>query len=51
MEKYNEKINKSTDWGGDASTGGLPVAGNRVQEFIKGSLNTKFGAIYKPEGS
>lgn len=31
MEKYNEKINKSTDWGGDASTGGLPVAGNRVQ--------------------
>ena len=32
---YDEKINKSQDWGGDKSTSGLPVAGNRVQEFIK----------------
>ena len=36
---YDEKINKDTDWGGDNSTGGLPVAGRRVQEFIKESLN------------
>lgn len=37
---YDEKIGKSTDWGGDNSTGGLPVSGRRVQEFIKESLNT-----------
>lgn len=43
---YNEKINKLTDWGGDASTGGLPVSGERVQEFIKESLNSKFGNIH-----
>lgn len=36
---YDQKINKNTDWGGDASTGGLQVKGNRVQEFIKDSLN------------
>ena len=28
---YDEKISKSTDWGGDESTGGLPVAGGRIQ--------------------
>lgn len=38
---YNEKIAPTTDWGGDESTGGLPVAGNRVQEFIKEQLNSK----------
>ena len=36
---YDQKINKNTDWGGDSSTGGLQVKGNRVQEFIKDSLN------------
>lgn len=40
---YNEKINKHTDWGGDESTGGLPVAGNRVQEFIKEQFKYRFG--------
>ena len=47
---YNEKINRNTDWGGDLSTNGLPVAGNRVQEFIKEELNLKSGAFYKPAG-
>ena len=36
---YDQKINKNTDWGGDRSTGGLQVKGNRVQEFIKDELN------------
>ena len=36
---YDQKINKNTDWGGDRSTGGLQVNGNRVQEFIKDELN------------
>lgn len=43
---YDEKINKNTDWGGDESTGGLPVAGNRVQEFIKEQLNNKAGVFH-----
>lgn len=47
---YNEKINRDTAWGGDASTGGLPVAGGRVQEFIKDELKTKAGAFYRPGG-
>lgn len=38
---YNEKITPNTDWGGDSSTGGLPVAGSRVQEFIKEQLNKR----------
>ena len=38
---YNEKITPKTDWGGDSSTGGLPVAGYRVQEFIKEQLNLR----------
>lgn len=44
MNIYDEKINKYTDWGGDDSTGGLPVSGRRVQEFIKDTLNTKISA-------
>lgn len=43
---YDDKINKNTDWGGDSSTGNLPVSGRRVQEFIKDSLNSKMGTIY-----
>ena len=38
---YNEKITPKTDWGGDSTTGGLPVAGYRVQEFIKEQLNLR----------
>lgn len=47
---YNNKINRDTNWGGDLSTSGLPVAGNRVQEFIKDELKLKSGAFYKPTG-
>ena len=36
---YDGEINKQTDWGGDESTGNLPVAGSRVQQFIKKSLD------------
>lgn len=46
MNIYDEKINKYTDWGGDDSTGGLPVSGKRVQEFIKDTLNTKISATF-----
>lgn len=56
---WNEKINDSTNWAGDESTEGLPVAGGRVQEYIrenivniKTALNgissatgTKFGSV------
>ena len=43
---YDEKISKSTDWGGDESTSNLPVAGSRVQEFIKEQLNSKAGVFH-----
>jgi hypothetical protein len=48
---YNGNITKHTDWGGDASTSGLPVSGKIVQQFIKDELDSKIGAFYKPEGS
>lgn len=47
---YNKKINRNTAWGGDMSTSGLPVAGGRVQEFIKDELNARAGAFYRPSG-
>ena len=43
---YDKKIEKKTDWGGDESTGGLPVSGGRVQEFIKEQLNSKAGVFH-----
>ncbi len=48
---YNQKIGRDTDWGGDKSTGGLPVNGARVQEFIKDELNSKFGSILLNTGT
>ena len=48
---YNQKIGRNTDWGGDATTGGLPVAGGRVQEFIKEELNSKFGSVFLDTGT
>ena len=45
-EIWDKPIDKNTDWGGDASTGNLPVSGNRVQEFIKGTLDKKGGIFY-----
>ena len=46
---YDEEINKHTDWGGDSSTGDLPVSGTRVQEFIKKTLDGKMGIFYYDE--
>lgn len=42
---WDQAIDKNVDWGGDKSTGGAPVSGKRVQEFIKNSLNQKFGYL------
>ena len=47
---YNGKITRNTDWGGDASTGYLPVDGESVQKHVKSELETKIGAVYKPDG-
>ena len=38
-EYYDKEITDATDWGGDASTGGKKVKGNRVQEYIKKKLS------------
>lgn len=46
---YNGKITQTTDWGGDESTGGLPVSGARVQEFIKETLDNKLGYLHYDE--
>lgn len=43
---WNNTINKHTDWGGDATTDGLPVSGEKVQEFIKSALENKMGTIH-----
>ena len=43
---WNNPIDKNVDWGGDESTGGLPVSGNQVQAFIKSSLDGKAGLFY-----
>ena len=46
IKLFQEPIDKRHDWGGDDRTNGLPVSGERVQEFIKNTLNSKFGALY-----
>lgn len=46
---WTKSINKHTDWGGDESTDNYPVAGEKVQEFIKGSLNSRFGGLWYNE--
>lgn len=38
---YDGKITPNVDWGGDSNTGGLPVSGRRVQEFIKEQLELR----------
>lgn len=37
-QTWNNPIDKSVDWGGDASTNGLPVSGEMIQKFIKERL-------------
>lgn len=45
-QTWNNPIDKTVDWGGDATTGNLPVSGEMVQRFIKESLNGKAGLFY-----
>lgn len=45
-KSYDEKIDKTIDWGGDEQTGGLGVKGSRVQEFIKDQLEHRIGVLY-----
>ena len=40
---YDNPIDLSTNWGGDSSTGNLPVSGRRVQELIKNTFAKKGG--------
>lgn len=47
---WEQEITKSTNWAGDASTGGDPVSGQYVQKFIKDTLEKKFGhLVYNKE--
>lgn len=43
---WEHEIDKTVDWGGDLSTGGAPVSGKYVQQFIKDTLSKKFGYLY-----
>ena len=42
---WDGEVKMSTDWGGDISTGYAPLSGERVQEFIKESINSKVGYL------
>ena len=42
---FDNPITLGTDWGGDASTGNLPVSGRRVQELIKNTFAKKGGCV------
>lgn len=42
---YDGDITLSTDWGGDETTGNLPVVGEKVQKVIKESINSKVGYV------
>ena len=45
-QTWNNPIDKNVDWGGDATTGNLPVSGEMVQRFIKESLDGKAGLFH-----
>ncbi len=45
-KSYDKPIDKTIDWGGNEMTGGLPVKGSRVQEFIKDQLEHRIGILY-----
>ena len=42
---FDNPITLDTDWGGDSSTGNLPVSGRRVQELIKNTFTKKGGCV------
>ncbi len=43
---WEQPITKKDDWGGGKFSGGAPVSGKVVQDFIKETLNKKFGYLY-----
>lgn len=43
---YDKPIDKNVAWDGDATTEYKPVRGSRIEEFLKGALNTKAGVFY-----
>ena len=43
---WDEPIDKNTPWDGNEDTNNLPVRGSRVEEFLKGSLNSKIGVLF-----
>lgn len=55
-KKYYEgtDYNINTDWGGDETTGGLPLPGSAVQDIVKTNINElhnkKIGYVAKGEG-
>lgn len=42
---YDGEVTMDTDWGGNKETGQLPVSGEKVQKFIKDSINSKVGYV------
>ena len=40
-ELYTEDIDKHVDWNGDETTSGKPVRGDKVQKFIKDTLEAR----------
>lgn len=40
---YDGDMTRDTDWGGDDSTGNLPVSGGRLQKWLKDELNVRVG--------
>ena len=43
---WDEPIDKNIPWDGNEDTNNLPVRGSRVEEFLKGSLNSKIGVLF-----
>lgn len=43
---WDKPIDDNTDWGGDASTGNLPVSGRIVQQYIKDKFSSKAGCFH-----
>jgi hypothetical protein len=48
---YDGDISLNTDWGGDESTGNLPVIGEKVQKVIKEGINSKVGYVGRVDGT
>lgn len=46
---YEGDITLKTDWGGDSTTGNLPVIGSKVQKVIKEGINSKVGYVGRVE--